>query len=370
MAEISQQLLNAQKELMKRRALDGVSYRPPTPKAQETAVPAILPSDPQTPNHTKIAPDAADLPGRVKVYPTLAAAFLRRFSAVGRVYFLLKAYDLAKTDGGGGVNLTDVRELLTGRGEWSHITWRRLRQILDQGEGVTWHRDTGGRLWLHSPAAVANCLDIGRLCGRPVWVATGDLVKGAKETNAHLYGAYLSGCYGGDPITRRTIYNVTAVSPSSQRDYEELLGITPKINLSLTDETFTHEAAQRAAWRHGRAVFRFTDHHGKQPHLKAGDSVIAWQLPNSYSPAHEHAPRGRQKKLNRRIDLVNKEARGHDPKIKIYFPAEELAAKAANRAADVDHYYQTPSVITPKAARLPKLAAANVWTVIQAFNRK
>lgn len=363
MAELSQQLLNAQKELKKRRELAGIDYRPPTP----TAVPAPFPKPDQT---TPQAPETAvSLPDQVKIYPTLAAAFLRQFSAVGRVYFLLKAYDLAMTDGGGGVNLAEARELLTGGGGWSHITWRRLRQILDQGEGLTWHRDTNGRLWLHSPAAVANGLQIGRLKGRAVWVNTGDLAKGAKETNAHLYGAYLSGCYNGNPITRQALYELTAVSPSSQRDYEELLGITPEINLSITDEKYTLEAAQRAAWRHGRAVFRFTDHKGKQPHLKPGDSVTAWQLPNSYSPAHAHAPRGRQKKLNRRIDLVNKKARGHDPKIKIYFPAEELAAKAANRDADTDHYYQTTGVITPKAARPPKLAAAKVWTVIQAFNK-
>jgi hypothetical protein len=92
---------------------------------------------------------------------------------------------------------------------------------------------------------------------------------------------------------------------------------------------------------------------------------VAWRLPNSYDGCHSPGPKGRQKKINRQIDLVNQRAQGNDRPAsaarvggdgkpeRLFFESGGAAAKAYNRAGHFDAFW-------PPAGR----AEAGLWRVI------
>lgn len=72
---------------------------------------------------------------------------------------------------------------------------------------------------------------------------------------------------------------------------------------------YTPYNAEKRGWSQGNATFSFIDHHGRQGPAKR--HYVAWHLPNSYTGCHRVARRGRQRKINQQIDLVEKRARGN-----------------------------------------------------------
>ena len=80
----------------------------------------------------------------------------------------------------------------------------------------------------------------------------------------------------------------------------------------------------------------------------AGETYLAWQLPNSYLGQHQHRPKGQQKRINRELkDLVmqgmpgNGEGTSETQKPeKVYFPNGKLAAKAYGRDPERDLYWK------------------------------
>jgi hypothetical protein len=57
--------------------------------------------------------------------------------------------------------------------------------------------------------------------------------------------------------------------------------------------------AQEQAWRHGQALFPFTNFRGKQG--QAGQTYHAWQLPKTYFGPHALLGRGRGRYHNRQL---------------------------------------------------------------------
>jgi hypothetical protein len=216
---------------------------------------------------------------------------------VGRIWLLGRYLDQS---GQGWINVSTLRAQLT-HGAQRVCGWRRLRQLLQAGEGVFWQRDGRDRLWLCGAAHLAAQLGVTRLTGRPISLSL-DVVRGdIGRWRAHCYTAFHSGrvrpgeMYGA-PLSRATLARLTRVPARTQRHYERVTRHTRRANLAL-DRPAGAAARQEHAWRHGRAHFLLSDRHGR--HGPAGAVYLAHRLPNQYAAGHAGQPTGRRRKINR-----------------------------------------------------------------------
>lgn len=256
-------------------------------------------------------PDASPPPGasNLRAYPSLLTAFLQTGqAAVGRLWLLGRYLDQA---GQGWLSVATLRAQLT-RGAQRLCGWRRLRQLLQAGEGVFWQRDARDRIWFYGAARLAAHLGVTRLTGRPISlpldVVTGDISR----WRAHCYTAFHSGRVRraeahGAPISRASLARLTRVPARTQRHYERITRLKRRSNLAIDGPTGA-ATRQEHAWRHGRAHFILTDKRGRQG--PAGAAYLAHRLPNQYAAGHAHLPAGRCRKINRwlRCQTANREA--------------------------------------------------------------
>lgn len=341
--------LNAERELQQRRELAGIGTAQTGVSAPSIAVgwgesappsveiPHLLPAKSQT----------------VVVHPTMLLAMLKQnLEAPGRVYFLLRALD---TDGRGWLEIDHIRRLLTQKdSSWRICGWRRLRQLLREGEEVFWSRDDRDRLWLHGAHKIAHILDCKRLAGFPILLPVSSLLGGIQAVRAAFYAAFHGGRHSS-PISRQTLRVVSGVAERTQRVYDRLAQVQRQRNLAV-GERYSQDAIQERAWAKGRAVFYFVDTKGLQG--RAGRDYIAWNLPNSYQAAYQRRSRGSRKRLNRKLaDLVNKGIPGNDDKAveKLFFSNGALAAKRYNRDSEIDAYWQQEQIVR---------AGTEIWSVI------
>ncbi|RMG69449.1 MAG: hypothetical protein D6711_19305, partial [Chloroflexi bacterium] len=370
----------AQKELERRRAeLAAGSGLPvcqhPAPTApsptqgQPDPAPAAASSASHNYNYAMLArqhspaPRASQHPDTdrpaIKTYPTLNAAFYANNPAAGRVWYLLRWLDPM---GRGWLDLAEVKKRLT-EGSERVYCGRRLRQILNKENGRLWDLTANGRIRYKSPAKVAAALDCGRFTGNPVDIPLHVFLGGIKQVRAHFYASYHSGRKENNPISRRTLRELTGVPESTQRVYDKVAGVTAVCNWSI--ENNTREHVENAAWKHGRGIFEFTDWQGKVG--ERGRKYLAVRLPNSYETTQAKSPKGRQKKINRAIDLVIKRARGIGSSVnRIYFPNGNAAVKAYNRNPEHDHYYK---LALPDSKKPSKLTSGRLmlWDCIGAL---
>lgn len=131
------------------------------------------------------------IPETIKVYPLLNAAFLEHdLIQVGRIYLLARAIDPV---GSGRIEADRLRQMFTNPYSSPKylFTWKRLRQIITAGEGVTWDvvRKHGHphRLYLHGVYKVAKNLGCDRLQrGDLVEFPTAALLDGIQEARVHF----------------------------------------------------------------------------------------------------------------------------------------------------------------------------------------
>ena len=319
----------------------------------ETAVPASADTTneqdkPSKSRHTTT--NETQLPDWVKLYPDIGLGMLREeLTAPGRLWLMLRYLD---SEGCGVIRIDIIRRKLTKKTSNLRLCGKRqLRNLLQDGEGVYWDRDKE-YVWLRSAVRVAFALGVDRLTGRPVALPTAALLDGIGTFRAHLYAAFHSGrakeTPHGDqamPIARETLEQLSGVGRSSQRNYEERIGVDVQANFAVGDLS-TKENQEKRAWAKGQALFELKDYRGQQG--RKGKTYLAWQLPNSYSGQHRHRPRGRQKRINRKLkDLVMKGMPGNvegtsetrQPE-KIYYPNGKLAAKAYGRDAERELYWR------------------------------
>jgi hypothetical protein len=334
-AELGQLLLDERRRreaaAQGERASDALrsSLPPSTPKPRDRIEPSV------TAEYRRAKPKDDKC---IKLYPSIAVAMLdKSMEAPGRIWLLLKHLD---SEGKGWLWLDDVREQLTRKKSSTRVCgWRRLRQLLNQGEHTFWTRDRKGRVWIKGAARVAQALDCKRLTGKPVSLPLAALLGGIKHVRAHLYTSFHSGRQKNNPISREKLKELTSVPERSQRDYEELVGVECRQNIAI-GERYSEKEVQERAWRQGQAVFRFIDMEGRQG--KPGQEYVAWHMPNSYEGPHNQRRKGRQKKINQQLkDLVKKGTRGNGrEKVERLFWANGAAAgKAYNRNQDVDAYW-------------------------------
>ncbi|MCI0728558.1 MAG: hypothetical protein L0332_17815 [Chloroflexi bacterium] len=282
----------------------------------------------------------------VKHHPSLGLAALNAGEApVYQVWLACRFLDEA---GRGWLDIQDVREQLTSEVSPLRLCgWRRLRQILGQGNGCYWIWDKErSRLWLFGVARLAVYLGVERLAGRPVELPVSVLSGDIGAFKAHLYGAWHSGRKQANPITRARQRELTGLPERTQRRYCRIAGVRRQQNIAILGR-YTTEEVQESAWRHGRAVFEFYDYKGRQG--QPGGRYLARYMPATHIGPHNQATRGRQRKINRKLkDLVNKGARGNggDRVNRLYFHNGAAAAKAYNRRSIEDAYWpQTRSPV-------------------------
>lgn len=351
---VNHELHNGQQLLVRYRVRDGIQVAVTSeasttqeqalaieakPATIETAVVAEATPEADSEAKPEAEPAAEPLPQFIKAYPTLLTAFLKhQLAAPGRVYLLMRALD---SNGRGWLDVAQLRYRLTHNASTWHVCgWRRLRQILQQGEGVLWQRDGNGRIWLYNPARILMKLENGRLQGRPVAMPIKPLLGGIQQVRAHFYASFHSGRKRSNPISRITLAAATGVqTEASQRTYEKVARIKKQFNMAV-GERYNKTHSEARGWHHGTAVFDFIDHHGRQGPEKR--HYIAWQLPNSYEGSHQQVARGRQKKLNQQIDLVTQQARGNGLRGRLFYGDGAKAARAYNRAQGAyDNYWRS-----------------------------
>lgn len=305
------------------------------------------------------------LPEQLKTYATLNSALLRDgLAAAGRVWYLLRGFD---SEGRGVVDVDAIRELLTGRRSPARLCgWRRMRQILNDGEGKLWERDEHGRIWLFSPARAAKALGCGRLRGRPVYIATASFLESLQKTKAELYASFESARpepkKGADPspVSRARLEQVTGVPRRTQRAYDAILGRKSKRNIAVTGIEWTPENRQEQLWKDAQELGRARPLHKVKD--SEGRDVIGYQIASTRAQRHKPAPRGRQSKHNRRITLVDKGAQGNEPEIvQCYHPNGEAAAAAFNRNSSTIHFWPLKGGVIPNVTRRPRLEGVTLW---------
>ncbi len=236
------------------------------------------------------------------LHPSLAMALLRTGQvACGRLWLLLRALDAA---GCGCLPLTAVQSALAGRESSLRLCGsRRLRQLLQQGNGLFWQRDKT-HLWLAGAGKVAARLAVARLAGRPVELPLAVLTQPIGLVRAHLYASFHSSRGGkgigdgGNPISRAALTAVSGVSRRSQHAYERRARVRVVRNVAL-GPLLSPLSQEGVAWQQGQAVFVLTDRRGKQG--RPGRRYLAWQLSNSYHGPHARLSRSRNRRLNRQL---------------------------------------------------------------------
>lgn len=341
-------LLNAQIALQQRRLQLSIA------KPATTQVAAAWPEE--APASNPVPDVISQSPTTITVHPTIAMAILRQhLEAPARVYFLLRVIDSV---GRGWLPLEQVREHLTQKELPLRICgWRRLRQLLKEGEGIFWHRDDQDRLWIKGAHRIAYTLNSGRLQGFPVALPTQALLGGIQGVRAAFYGCFHGG-RDGKPISRDTLRSVTGLAERTQRVYDQVAKIKRQRNIAI-GEGYSQEKAQERAWLRGRGIFHFIDTKGLQG--KVGREYVAWHLPNSYLTTYQHRSRGSRKRLNRKLnDLLMKGITGNTEVAveKVFFATGALAVRQYNRDPHQDVYWQ------PDHSEKSK---AGLWHIIAAM---
>jgi hypothetical protein len=331
-------LINAQTELRRRRREEGIANL----TSHRTTISETSP----VAHKSSAAPKKySSLDSRtILVHPTILLAMLRQHQeAPSRAWLLLRVID---ADGRGWLDVEHIRHCLTAKDSPLRIYgWRRLRQLLKQGEGVFWQRDRD-RLWLNGAHKVAYKLDLERLQGFPVELPVQALLGGIQAVRAAFYAAFHGG-RDSKPISRDALHELSGVPSRTQLEYERVAHVERSRNVAI-GERYTTENLQERAWHHGRGVFHFVDKKGRQG--RAGREYVAWQMPNSYRADYQRRSRGSRKRLNRELaDLVNKGIPGNDEQAieRIFFPSGALAARRYNRIPEQDAYWQRGETARP-----------------------
>lgn len=291
------------------------------------------------------------------LHPDLAIAVLQQeCAAPGRVWLLLRALD---AEGCGWVPVARARELLTGsRSPLRICGWRQMRNLLSQGDGIFWqrddHRDASARIWLRAPCKVAATLGVQHFRTNPVKARIAVLMEGIGAVRAHFFTSFHSGRDSEKPIARETLTELTGVPRRSQRVYEVKAGVKSQLNWAVGDRHAQAEVQRRAA-QHGHAIFQLEDRQGKFG--AAGESYVAWQMPNSYAGPHAPQTSACKKRINRRLaDLLNEgitgngeqQVEGHTSGDKRpptrYYEHGGAASRAYNQHAGNDHFWRAAVV--------------------------
>ena len=351
----SQALLNAQKELEKRRRLAGVSYRPPQAPGSDRAQSSWLNLPPEISRPTmenSPSPPAKPAQTVVRVAPTLAAYCLgknHRYQgcALDGPYRLYKILQTLDREGRGWLANSSVEKALTRKESVHYIYGRRqLKNMLQRGEGLFWQRAKSKgelRIRLVARAKVASHLLNDRLRGHEVSFPVSHLLGSGRGrqagVNAALYTAVHAGQIGREgksgPISRDRLREVSGCSSYRQRRYEKRMGITVARHIHILGRHSDYNL-NRIRLHQGLPAYKHTDYRGKINRHRRGADYIALRLPNSYSTPDSFAVvhSRRQHSINRQLVglcLMGSEGSGSDEYVRLFHENGLSAVRSFNR---------------------------------------
>jgi hypothetical protein len=292
----------------------------------------------------------------------------------GRVWLLLRHLD---PKGEGRVSLPQLRQALTEEGSsLKCLSWKRLRQLLAEGQGKLWARDTNsfdklrttqGWVYYFGEARIARLMNLKAIRGWAVEIPVTQLLGSIQEIRALFHDAFHSGRGDGfrEPITRRVMESRGGGDGRTQRSYEKKRGITKRANFASLGR-YTKAKWQQAQGdcpefgRIGGPAFTYVDYKGvlgtnprkeyrakKQQHWE--NIYIMRQLGNSYAGSLPTVKRGR-KWTNRKLKHLCKsmpltgtfEGEGESSG-RFYYRDEETATKALLKGDKPLNYAQHPT---------------------------
>ena len=176
----------------------------------------------------------ANLPDYVDIFPEIGMAAVKaKEDSLIVAWGLFRASDSA---GQGQVERCTAREILrAARG----IQDRQARREIRDGNGRYWSIDKQDRLWLASPATLAQHFALPFL-GRPHRIPVADLCGGRSRRRAALTATVYRTDERGRPISRRKVRERTGVAESTQRRYEHTYGhatVVDEVHAQLTHVT-------------------------------------------------------------------------------------------------------------------------------------
>ena len=261
---ISQQLVNGQAELVRRRRLDGVSVDHVEASPNVVWPVPVVYNSPVEEGINSVT---------VRHWPSVGVAALRLGAAFEyRLWLVCKWID---EPGRGWLWRSDIYEVLTEK--LAVCGLRRVRSLLASGNGLFWTLGDDGRVWLRGLSAVAAGLSLDMVTGRAVLLTNEHLTAVGSDWRAVLFVAWLSG--RAAPISQCMIEHITGLSASTQRRYVKRLGVQRHYNIAI-GRVWSREVMEEEAWKRGRGMFRFRDRRGKLG--RPGQSYVAWHLPNWY----------------------------------------------------------------------------------------
>ena len=162
---------------------------------------------------------------------------------------------------------------------------RRLKKILQLGEGVFWHRykSREGAVMVRYAGAARLAKRFGLACfnGSPVQIPSDYLYGSLVDFRAALQGVFDASRKDPRPITRKRRRLITGRCARTQRSYEEKIGTKVTRNIGIIDDYSIDK--KRDALYEGQAAFKFVDHEGRIDN-KPGSELLAKWLPNTYTP--------------------------------------------------------------------------------------
>ena len=218
----------------------------------------------------------------IKHYPTLGIAALQAEAATTyRLWLLCRYLDI---EGRGWLPIPEIRQQFTGEDARLKLcSWRRLRQLLGQGQGQFWQWDKAKkRLWLFGAARTAVQLNLSRLIGKPVALPLQVISQNIGEFKAHLYGAWHSGRKTNNPISREVQQVLTSIPERTQRHYCKVAKISCQTNIAIGNKK-NPEEIETQGWQRGQPYLN-------SPTIKGGRAVRALATSPGSCPTATQAP--------------------------------------------------------------------------------
>ena len=382
----SQQLLNAQKELARRRRMASVNRPVCTAQFALRCADAASVFGEQLPvGREQLSVDEKNSPvpssrfsttgsalhvpnsqSQVRISPTLAAHCLNRRhrhnnAALDGPFRLYKVLGALDREGRGWLSSSDVEAALTKKESAAYIYGRRqLKSILRRGEGLFWQRVKSKgrvRIRLVSRAKVAQALGCGRLRGQEVEIPLSYLLGSGRgrqaAVNAALYTAVHAGHLRRDrarsgaekarPISRAALQAIAGCSRFRQRSYERRMHIRVQANIHILGEHSIYKL-ERARLHQGLPAYKHVDYQGKINRHRRGAAYIAVRLPNSYQLPDDIrvVSSRRQRTINRFLDGLCHMGSGGSGRKKferLYHRHAAAAYREAQRGQETAVYY-------------------------------